>query len=128
MFASNTITATIADAVVTVAFASSVSFAFVYGSPVSSELQAIVRQHRGISPEVFGLSPQQLEVTVIAPNGTTDMVGIVTTLEGEPLPLESALRTLPNVVLGAHNGSNTREGVARASKVAVDALLEELAK
>lgn len=48
--------------------------------------------------------------------------------EVEPLPLESALRTLPNVVLGAHNGSNTREGVARASKVAVDALLEELAK
>lgn len=48
--------------------------------------------------------------------------------EVEPLPLESALRTLPNVVLGAHNGSNTREGVARASKVAVDFLLEELAR
>lgn len=48
--------------------------------------------------------------------------------EVEPLPLGSALRTLPNVVLGAHNGSNTREGVARASKVAVDFLLEELAR
>lgn len=46
--------------------------------------------------------------------------------EVEPLPLDSELRTLPNVLLGAHNGSNTREGVARASSVAVDFLLEEL--
>ena len=48
--------------------------------------------------------------------------------EVEPLPLDSELRTLPNVILGAHNGSNTREGVARASQTAVDYLLEELAK
>jgi D-3-phosphoglycerate dehydrogenase len=48
--------------------------------------------------------------------------------EVEPLPMDSELRTLPNVVLGAHNGSNTREGVARASTRAVDFLLEELAK
>jgi regulator of protease activity HflC (stomatin/prohibitin superfamily) len=58
----------------------------VYGEPVSSELQAVVRQYGAITPEVFGLTPQQLEVTVIAPNGTVDMVGIVTTLDGEPLP------------------------------------------
>lgn len=48
--------------------------------------------------------------------------------EVEPLPLDSELRTLPNVVLGAHNGSNTREGVARASNAAVDFLIEELAR
>lgn len=48
--------------------------------------------------------------------------------EVEPLPLDSELRTLPNVLLGAHNGSNTREGVARASRAAVDFLLEELSK
>jgi D-3-phosphoglycerate dehydrogenase len=48
--------------------------------------------------------------------------------ETEPLPSTSELRTLPNVVLGAHNASNTREGIARASKVAVDFLLEELGK
>lgn len=48
--------------------------------------------------------------------------------EVEPLPLESPLRSLPNVILGAHNGSNTREGVARASRAAVDFLLEELTK
>lgn len=46
--------------------------------------------------------------------------------EVEPLPAESPLRELPNVVLGAHNGSNTREGVARASAVAVDLLIEGL--
>jgi D-3-phosphoglycerate dehydrogenase len=48
--------------------------------------------------------------------------------EVEPLPLDSELRRMPNVVLGAHNGSNTREGVARASKSAVDFLIEELTK
>jgi D-3-phosphoglycerate dehydrogenase len=48
--------------------------------------------------------------------------------ETEPLPMESELRLLPNVVLGAHNGSNTRDGVARASAAAVDFLLEELAR
>lgn len=48
--------------------------------------------------------------------------------EVEPLPLDSELRTLPNVILGAHNGSNTREGVARASTTAVDFLLEELSR
>lgn len=47
--------------------------------------------------------------------------------EVEPLPLDSELRKLPNVVLGSHNGSNTREGVVRASSVAVDFLIEELA-
>jgi D-3-phosphoglycerate dehydrogenase len=48
--------------------------------------------------------------------------------EVEPLPLDSGLRSLPNVVLGAHNGSNTREGVARASTAAVDFLIEELTR
>lgn len=48
--------------------------------------------------------------------------------ENEPLALNSELRAFPNVVLGAHNGSNTREGVVRASNAAVDFLLEELAQ
>lgn len=59
----------------------------VYGAPVSSELQAIARSTGGIlTPEAFGLAAEQLQVTVIEPRGTTDMVGIVTALEGEPLP------------------------------------------
>jgi D-3-phosphoglycerate dehydrogenase len=43
----------------------------------------------------------------------------------EPLPAGNALYEL-NVVLGSHNGSNTRQGVERASQRAVDILLEEL--
>jgi regulator of protease activity HflC (stomatin/prohibitin superfamily) len=59
----------------------------VYGMPVSNELQALASRNNGrLAPQVFGLEPSQLEVTVIAPQGGTDMVGVVTTLEGEPLP------------------------------------------
>lgn len=47
--------------------------------------------------------------------------------EVEPLPEDSALRSFDNVILGAHNGSNTRQGVENASARAVDILLEELA-
>jgi D-3-phosphoglycerate dehydrogenase len=46
--------------------------------------------------------------------------------EVEPLPDDSPLRGMPNVVLGAHNGSNTRQAVGRASAEAVDRLLDLL--
>ncbi|GAA2137906.1 phosphoglycerate dehydrogenase [Nocardioides koreensis] len=46
--------------------------------------------------------------------------------EVEPLPDNSPLRGFDSVILGAHNGSNTRQGVARASQRAVDLLLERL--
>jgi regulator of protease activity HflC (stomatin/prohibitin superfamily) len=58
----------------------------VYGAPVSSELQGYARQYGGIAPEAFGLVGAQLQVTVIAPQDATDMVGVVTALDGEPLP------------------------------------------
>ena len=48
--------------------------------------------------------------------------------ETEPLPLDSELREFPHLLLGAHNASNTREGVARASQFAIDFLIEELTK
>jgi D-3-phosphoglycerate dehydrogenase len=48
--------------------------------------------------------------------------------EVEPLASDSPLREMPNVVLGAHNGSNTREGVITASAKAVQFLIEELSK
>ena len=38
--------------------------------------------------------------------------------ETEPLPESSDLRKCPNVVLGAHNGSNTEQGLMRASLTA----------
>lgn len=46
--------------------------------------------------------------------------------EVEPLPAESDIREFPNVLLGSHNGSNTRQGVARASSAAVVSLVKEL--
>src|SRR5438067_7489379 len=53
-----------------------------YGLPVDRQLLM-----RGpLSPEAFGLQPHQLRVTLIAPQGDQDVVGIVTTLDGAPLP------------------------------------------
>ena len=53
----------------------------VYGVPISQDL---ARQKR-LTPESFSLNPDQLRVVVIAPQGEKDVVGIVTTLEGQPL-------------------------------------------
>lgn len=57
----------------------------VYGMPVSSELQMYANSRAGLTPAAFGLTPAHLTVMVIAPHDKVDMVGIVTTLEGEPL-------------------------------------------
>ena len=58
----------------------------VYGLPVSPELVERSRATGGqLRPESFGLTPEQLQVVVIAPRGPQDMIGIVTTLEGNPL-------------------------------------------
>jgi regulator of protease activity HflC (stomatin/prohibitin superfamily) len=60
----------------------------VYGMSVSPDLVQRVRGAGGVMrPETFGLTPEQLQVMVIAPVGPQDVVGIVTALEGEPLPL-----------------------------------------
>jgi hypothetical protein len=67
----------------------------VYGIPVSTELKRYAAQHgKTFDPAAFGLSPEQLEVTRIEPiprsddraGKMIDMIGIVTTLEGDPLP------------------------------------------
>jgi D-3-phosphoglycerate dehydrogenase len=39
--------------------------------------------------------------------------------EHEPLPADSPLRTLPNVILGSHNASNTAEAVSRVNRLAI---------
>ena len=46
--------------------------------------------------------------------------------ETEPLPAHSPLRGLPNVILGAHNASNTAEAVRRVNRLAIDNLLAVL--
>jgi hypothetical protein len=62
----------------------------VYGIPVSEEMVKLA--HAGkLTYQSFGLSEKQLEVTRIEPKAErdgkiVDMIGIVTTLEGAPLP------------------------------------------
>jgi regulator of protease activity HflC (stomatin/prohibitin superfamily) len=59
----------------------------VYGQSVSPEMVQRAKATGGsLQPESFGLTPEQLQVVVIAPNGPQDMIGIVTTLDGKPLP------------------------------------------
>lgn len=48
--------------------------------------------------------------------------------ETEPLPFDSPLRRFENVILGAHNSSNTAEAVRRTSLRAIDNLLQGLAE
>jgi D-3-phosphoglycerate dehydrogenase len=73
--------------------------------------------------------PVVLERDLVAALKGSQLAGAaLDVFEKEPLPIESELRQLPNVVLGSHNASNTREGVARASQVAVDFLIEELSR
>ncbi len=56
----------------------------VFGLPVAPEL-ARLAGGGALQPQSFGLDPAQLRVVVIAPGTGTDVVGIVTTLEGQPL-------------------------------------------
>ncbi|HEX9462606.1 MAG TPA: SPFH domain-containing protein [Alphaproteobacteria bacterium] len=67
----------------------------VYGVPVADEYARAARSSGSLGPQSFGLSPEQLDVVRIEPkkfegkDGSgriVDMIGIVTTLEGLPLP------------------------------------------
>ncbi len=62
----------------------------VFGVPIDEHYAAFERRG-GLKPETFGLTPEQLDVVRIEPknfgNGrVVDMIGIVTTYEGPPLP------------------------------------------
>src|SRR5215471_17948787 len=67
----------------------------VYGIPVADEYARLARAAGGLGPQSFGLLPEQLDVVRIEPKKfegkdgkgrIIDMIGIVTTLEGIPLP------------------------------------------
>jgi hypothetical protein len=63
----------------------------VFGRPISSDLNALADKKGALTYRAFGLEERQLEVTRISPHPTEagrvlDMIGIVTALEGEPLP------------------------------------------
>jgi uncharacterized membrane protein YqiK len=57
----------------------------VSGLPVAPELAKLAGRGK-LTAESFGLRPEQLQVLVITPTSDRDMVGLVTVLEGEPLP------------------------------------------
>ena len=64
----------------------------VYGVPVSPELRAKIGRGTELAPAALGLKPEQLALLRIEPQprgkdgAMIDMVGIVTTYEGDPLP------------------------------------------
>jgi regulator of protease activity HflC (stomatin/prohibitin superfamily) len=63
----------------------------VYGKPVSPELAHVEHKHDHLTCKNFGLEPAQLQLVRVEPKRTEngkimDTVGIVTTLEGDPLP------------------------------------------
>jgi uncharacterized membrane protein YqiK len=85
-----------------------------YGLPVD-------RQNAGqgtLSASSFGLQPDQLRVTVIAPDGDQDVVGIVTALEGEPLP--------PADIAGRIGGFSDIEALEKQSDITDSELIEAL--
>ena len=85
-----------------------------YGLPIDRQLLT-----RGpLSPESFGLQPQQLRVTVIAPQGDTDLVGIVTTLDGAPLP--------PADIAGRIGGFADIEALEKEPQASDSELIEKL--
>ncbi len=57
----------------------------VYGVPVSGDVVANAAKG-GLTSAAFGLSPEHLRVVEITPQRDIDVVGIVTALEGDPLP------------------------------------------
>ena len=63
-----------------------------YGLPISPELRSRSGNAGRLTPEAFGLKPEQLQLVRIEPSpcgkdgALMDLVGIVTTYEGDPLP------------------------------------------
>jgi hypothetical protein len=90
----------------------------VYGVPVSPELRAKMGRGGELMPVSLGLNAAQLELVRIEPqprgkDGTTqDVVGIVTTYEGDPLPsgdLASRLGGYADVEKLEQLGGNTSD-------------------
>ena len=63
----------------------------VYGVPVAAEFRELARRSGRLTADSFGLAPEQLEVVRIEPRPgregpVADIIGIITTFEGNPLP------------------------------------------
>ncbi len=97
----------------------------VYGMPVLDDFRG---KKGALTFASFGLTPEQLEVTRIEPKATEsgrvlDMVGIVTALEGDPLPAGDIASRL-----GGFEDIKVLEDASRASAVPVTngALIETI--
>lgn len=81
-----------------------------YGLPVAPELFA---ENGPIQPRSFGLRPQDFEVLQIRRgNDTGDVIGIVNTLEGNPLPsgdISSRLNGFTDIVAMEQRGTSDQE-------------------
>src|SRR5712692_10637977 len=84
-----------------------------YGLPINN-----VAVRGPLTPESFGLVPKQLRVTIIAPEGDHDLVGIVTALDGEPLP--------PADIAGRIGGFADIEALEKQPEVSDSELIEKL--
>jgi len=63
----------------------------VYGVPVAAEFRELARRSGRLTANSFGLAPEQLDVVMIEPRPgregpVADIIGIITTFEGNPLP------------------------------------------
>ena len=98
----------------------------VFGPPISSDLSALARKKAQLTYKAFGLEERQLEVTRISPHPTEagkvlDMIGVVTTLEGEPLPAGDIASRL-----GGFKDIEALEAVAGASSTTDARLIETI--
>src|SRR5262249_53722756 len=98
----------------------------VFGLPVSSELNALAEKRGQLTFSAFGLEARQLEVTRISLRPTeggrvVDMIGIVTTLEGSPLPAGDIASRL-----GGFADVQEVEGAAAADQPTDLALIETI--
>jgi SPFH domain / Band 7 family len=98
----------------------------VFGRPISSDLNALADKKGALTYRAFGLEERQLEVTRISPHPTEagrvlDMIGIVTTLEGEPLPAGDIASRL-----GGFNDIEALEAGAAASTTTDARLIETI--
>lgn len=102
----------------------------ILAAPLTCETHHLIDQQR------LELLPRGARLVNVARGQLVDEAALVRSLlsghlggagldvfEVEPLPEDSPLRAMDNVVLGAHNGSNTRAAVERTSALAVENLL-----
>ena len=94
----------------------------VFGEPVSSDV-ATRAGKGGLTPGTFGLSPEHLRVVEIMTQRDVDVIGIVTTLEGDPLPSGDIANRLGGWVDIASMENATAEKAAATDAEVIEVLL-----